>query len=784
MSLPYGPRFVETDEEKAFDASIPQHTPITPFPVMEEVIAPTKEPDPAFARFHRSLPNIAKLTRDILDDDLDYTKALVVESNVDQMVDWAPNVLVWCADNRFIGTKPFPRQAEMLVRLFEEWCPRCSNPRWFKEGFPTAATFEEVERNCAMLEFGVCPHCKFKKGDGRSENIFVDPYELVAVWGQRSGKSAVSSMGISYLTHMNCALHTPWKTYGLTPGQVLDFTMVATMVKQSKEALWSNFKKMMENSYWFKQYKTVCDEEGHKHGVRETVRANETSFNFKHKGISVQNASNDHNALRGSTRFGFAIDELAFFDGDATSGRTRRNGAETYTSLNNSLMTLRQVTEEMAAKNRNSTVPNPLGFCISSPRAMNDAIMQLYRDRQSDRQSITSHEPTWKINPRLPLKSKAMQKLLEQPNGHRDFGAKPPLTDDPLFTRIGVVTQAFETALSTSDYQHAIQPSIRALPDEHRIASGRAIITTVTAAIDETYKPTVVKPVSAAALAALGPYRTLFEDLLERPLHTRPHVLGLDVGKSNNAMCIAGLCLADNGEKVITDFLVEIKPDTRRHVNTAHVFEEVVIPLLDRLNVVGVFYDQWQSLHQIQHLTNLKGALGPQNSPSEYRKWRADLKKSDDLPPFLAERVFFTVAEANLLVARMEQGDLLFPATERSMYDLVNDKKLRADLYPYAHLALQMSTVRVHGNRLLKPTDRDDDLFRAWAHAAIPALKDEVVRNLLLGEGKKSAKNRGESAPLGYVAVARGGRGITRVMPLDTGSTQTFIRRSGGGGKK
>lgn len=786
MVVEYKPLFIETDEERHRDRLIPTWQAVAPFPIVEDAVpAFARLPAPEFARFHKLLPDVRSLASSIVEDDFDYTKALVVESSVDQLVDWAPNVLVFVADPRFIGIKPYAKQAEMLVRLFEEWCPRCSNPDWFIHGFPTAATFEEVEKNCAMLEFGTCPHCKYTKKDGRLSNVFNDPDELIAVIGQRAGKSAVTSMGVSYLTHINCMLHTPWKTYGLTPGQVIDFTMVAVTVGQSEKALWSNFKQMLSQSYWFRKYKEVCDDYGQKHGIAETIRVNETFFKFRHKGIELHNASNNNKALRGATRFGFAIDELAFFDDDAKSGKTRGNGAETYTSLNNSLASLRQKAADVVAARPGSTIPNSLGFCVSSPRAMNDAIMQLYRDRKSDKKAVAMHLPTWDMNPNFPRNSKVVAGMLKQANGWRDFGARPPLTDNPLVSKGGIVEDAFKSALATDPtYGLILSPSVMANQDEFRIVNGRNVQTTAIAVIDEEYVPPKPKAISPKALAALGPHRALYEELLAKPASLRPHVLGIDMGTSNNSFALVASYLSDDG-LLITDFAVEIKGTSRIRVNIAHIFDNVIVPLIEKLNIVGVFYDQWNSLHHIQALTNLKGALGPLNSSQEVRKWKNDLRKEGELPPFIADQVRLTMADANLLVARLEQGDILFPKMERPMFDLVQDSRLEKNLTPFTHLALQFSTVRVsaNGSQLRKPADNgEDDIFRAWAVGAIMAFTDETVMALLKGASKKDVETKSDSAPLGYVSVGNAGRGVRRIPPGTTGSTSLVVRRTGNAG--
>lgn len=734
--------------------------------------------DRIVSRFQALLPDLDALTEKIISSDLDHTQAIEVQSRADDLVDWAPNVIVWCSDKRFIGMKPFAKQAEILLLLFEEFCPKCSDVKYVTN-IPTMDTIETIMSKVALLEFGGCPHCGYTKGQGRLDGHFVDPIELIAVVGQRSGKSALASLAISYLVHRNLHLRSPWQAYGLTPGQVIDFTIVATTAGQADKTLWSTFKGIFAESHWFRQYKAVCDEEGKKHGVKETIKVSETSISFEHKSMLIYFAANNPAGLRGTTRFGAAIDELGWFGDAGESGtkKVRSNGPETHSALSNACLTLRGAFDDVRALNANTNIPVPLMFNISSPRAMNDPIMTAYRELAGDKRVIRRHYATYEFTPKFP--KERLTRELSTPNGVRDFAAQPPITDDPLFQRIHVVTDCFKSPLATdSRYATALKPTTTGFVDDLEVPSGRQTISYITAGINDTigmFDYDAMKQIITSdpeAWEALGPLQSVFLDIAMKPPSRRPHIMGVDLGTKNNALAVVCGYLTTDKSKFITDFALEVKPSQSRSVNLADVFDKLIIALVEKLNVVAVFYDTWQSIHQIQTLSQRFGSLGPLNSPSERRKWLKDLRDRNEKPKFLADHYSLNVPDANMLVARMEQGDCLFPAMEVGITELLVNKSLDPVAYPYDQLALQLATVRVRGARLLKPIGGDDDMFRAWANAAVKAFTDDSVIDLLSQNlGSKSTNTR----PVGhsresYVALSQTGKGLRRSGNLSSGA--------------
>jgi hypothetical protein len=264
-------------------------------------------------------------------------------------------------------------------------------------------------------------------------------------------------------------------------------------------------------------------------------------------------------------------------------------------------------------------------------------------------------------------------------------------------------------------------------------------------------------------------WQDMVRELERRPLSARSHVFGIDLGSTNNAMGVVGGCLVRG--KFITTFACEVKPRSDRGVNIASVYDELIVPLVNKFHGVAVFYDRWQGLHQIQDLAKKFGSPGPLNSKADHRNWKRDLAKRGEAPRFVADQYSLSVADAKTLVGRLEQGECLFPSSEMGMMELLTDPRLKPEDYPYTHLMLQMCTVRARGIRLLKPLSGDDDLFRAWANAAFKALTDETVIGLLTQEGpaRPVATKLGMHRP-SHVSMGSVGKGLRRTESAAVGT--------------
>lgn len=93
------------------------------------------------------------------------------------------NIIDWVMGKEGLKLTPYPRQFQIFLGMFEDYCPYCSDMDLVKDmwGVPP----EEIIRRTAILQFGVCPHCNRNKRDFRQAGLIYDKHELVGVAGQR-----------------------------------------------------------------------------------------------------------------------------------------------------------------------------------------------------------------------------------------------------------------------------------------------------------------------------------------------------------------------------------------------------------------------------------------------------------------------------------------------------------------------------------------------------------------------------------------------------------------------
>jgi hypothetical protein len=99
----------------------------------------------------------------------------------------AKNYYEFCSKTLGYDFMPWPRQMWAALILFAEVCPRCSDPKWYRNVLqvpkrpPTSALLDHLQ----LLEYGVCPKCKANKYQLYTQGEIRLYNELVLVWGQR-----------------------------------------------------------------------------------------------------------------------------------------------------------------------------------------------------------------------------------------------------------------------------------------------------------------------------------------------------------------------------------------------------------------------------------------------------------------------------------------------------------------------------------------------------------------------------------------------------------------------
>lgn len=483
----------------------------------------------------------------------------------DQDAPRAKNVVDWMLGKNFLSLdrEPFPKQLEAAVKLFSDYCPVCSDTKFFDNIFDEQ--IQEILDRVMFLEHGVCPKCH--KNRIELEPLGLIPRnELCLAVGRRSGKTALmSGICATYQLHRFLTLpKSPHKIFKLLKGQDVRFTFTAFSTKQAERDLWRDFKSSLDEAPWFKSYHAMLDDMGKRVGG-QLYRTNISYLYYDHKKIFGSFENPDSRLLRGPTRAFSAIDELAVFDSDRHSSKVKANAHETYTVLDVAMKTIRASSKRLMEAG-DFNIPTALMLCGSSVMDAFDKIMALVKESQVKKSIIAYHLATWEFNPDLPIEAFSVEER-SAADFDREYGSIPPLAENPFL--------------------HLTEAQVRDLIDTNRSQIGR-------------YK--VIH--SSSQTGSLFTHLKILS-LLQDNKTTR--VLTVDAGETHNSFALVLGQIGAFGEAIV-ELILEAVPeregDRVRVVNFDKMFKECIVPIVSSLKVDVVLYDRWESSDHISRLEN------------------------------------------------------------------------------------------------------------------------------------------------------------------------------------
>ena len=612
----------------------------------------------------------------------------------------AKNVIDFAIGKDFLGSKLFSKQAEQAVRLFAEWCPECTDKEYIKN-VPVSDTMGQFQDHVVLLDKSVCPKCHKNKKE-LFESV---PVELVSCLGQRSGKSALSGGILStYILHRFLLIQNPARYYGLQDNSMIEITFVALDLNQIEGTLWSYFSGNIGSSPWFKEYNKAIKEKEKKLGVKpgSLCKIMDTYAWYGNKRILCSYRAADMKGLRGATRIVGAVDELGLFSSFTNavtkSKAIRANATETYTSLDNSLMTLRATCDSLWNKG-NYDVLYPYMINIGSPSNQYDKMMTLLKVGETDKRKVCMHLATWEANPAITRESLRSKELSNPVEFWRDFGALPPLSNSPLIGNEKVVYNC------KTEKQPIFKTRYKYVDD--KTGNGKFIAADVVSCIQD--KQTA-------------------------------RIITCDAGEKVNHFCISVHHIENKDNEIVLymDGIVEVAPeyiqekDDLISVHFPSMFD-IVTSLCKQLHVIMVVFDRWNSCGEIQRFKDLS-------------------IRADRYSPNIQDFKNF----ANLVYS----GNYRMPCWEYpSLTDLDITNKDAVKKAPYTHAAIQMATVQEIGKKVVKPDFGEDDIFRSIVSASHYALDLTTQKEMLLA-GVGTAKIITTNKNTGYcLGVVRGNSG-------------------------
>ena len=500
----------------------------------------------------------------LADDVLEYEKTSPLPRDLridDRDMPRAPNLYTFLTDSKFLNIKPYPfaKQLEIGTNMFAEACPYCSDKDYI-QCVPVRHRPEKFIENVQLMNFGVCPKCKKTKGEMHEAGDLKVPCELAGMAGQRGSKSQSLGMFVAYHVHNYLMNPSPQKMYGLLPNTDLHGQFTALTWQKAKDLLWDPISGYLKDSPWYNSYHALLKHYGEKYG-EELYQVKDIYARYRHKHLFMYPVGPDKNKIRGTTAFNGGIDEIGLFSVEENSTKVKMNGEEVYNSLRNSFRTLRSAYYKRLKTGRYNAMLPPFLACISSPLNKKDMIVKLYERSLTSKYIHGFHYATWEMNPNITKKDLDEEFTNDPIKAMRDFGAVPPNSSAPYIESLDQTA-----AIIGKKMKNAF--SITAMPCMSR--SGK--------------KNTTGKIV--------------FKNLPDN----NKRIMAIDAGEKFNSFAITVGYWDLTLEMPIFDGIAEIQPKPHEPLNFTFIYEDILLPIVERMNVQLVVADRWQSIKLLSDL--------------------------------------------------------------------------------------------------------------------------------------------------------------------------------------
>lgn len=494
----------------------------------------------------------------------------------------APNIIRWAVDAEYLN---FPSvqnvwgQYQALRDYFELRCPIC-NEGTTKDGdqgdcwgkSPEELRAEHLLEFNPLIQEDQCPSCKVTRSQFEEDRLFRGFNQMHMVIGQRAGKSVLAAIIATYIEHWLIAtgLATPGglaEYFGTVKRDPFEIAFLASSAVQAEDTVWAKYVGMREEAPWFQRFTSwITEAEKNQEstgGGHWTYSVSKKKISIGHPAIRLNMVSLSANAgaNRGRTRPAAFIDELAYFTGQDS----RLSAREAYRAMERSLRTIRSRSQMYGGPSWAGSI-----ISVTSPLTRSDYAWELLRNAPKLKRMYFQHRPTWRFSP-FETREGLNDEFLKDPIGaERDYGANPPGTAFPFI----VNQQRFATTVLT-DIPPIVSLGTRTFTDQ--VGHSYVGVTLLGAAYDFT---------------------------------RRGHYLTFDAGETFDsfAMTLSREDFVEGGDRprkvTVVVSVFRVVPEADKPIWFDSVVA-LVAELKEKINIVRVEFDRWQSTAPIQSIRNL-----------------------------------------------------------------------------------------------------------------------------------------------------------------------------------
>jgi hypothetical protein len=624
----------------------------------------------------------------------------------DQDIPLAKNFLDFYTNPQFkCDIVPFPKQIGIASELFTEVClnPKCTDIEFLNK-MPKDATIDQIRERITFMDNGVCK-CGLNRFDMWNDYNARRANTLALAVGQRAGKDQTLAFVAGYQDHRFLKLRNPAKVLNLASGNALFQTFTGIDFSQAKKATFIPYKHIIEKSKWYETYHAMLDRVAYKQG-RKLYNIGEDSISWNYHGLVTLVSSPDVRALRGVARRSWSITEYAYFY-SKTKAAVRLDAEGILEALQNSTAGVISGYDKCIEEGKFDT-PQPLTLLASSPRSIRDPIMTMLKIAEEDTSIVARHMSSFDFNPNLKESSLRAFKIRNPAKYKTSILAIPAdatsafITDKRLF--LNCVDKDRENAVKGRNTEIVS-------PTKVRLTSG------------------IIK-------------------INNKADRNSPKILSLDTSINQNSFAFALLHVEEHdiGTITIVDALYEVIPSKNKPCSYPDIYENIIVPICEELNVQMVITDRYPAGKQM--LQNLDQDL---EIPGMIRS---------------AKYADFVTFKQSLF-----NGSISFPAMECTADDTkqlaINNYPFSFEKKPVAHTMIQAITVEdLMGKKVDKGEGFTDDLFYALVNA-YAACNDPEFLETFLGSGEEPEAVQDE-----LVAVSRNYEGRSSDVSIRGGQNQ------------
>jgi len=248
-----------------------------------------------------------------------------------------------------------------------------------------------------LYRFNEVEYMHYLYNEGRINKLIDKPFSKVLMClGRRSGKTTVTACIIGYEAYRLLNKFCPQEYYGIMPEDEITFTCVATN-RETASILFSKVAGHLERSEFFRKFRTKPTSQ------RMSLFTQRDLDRYGKRGrpsIAIRVAACNAKGLRGQGNMIAALDEMAFFFMDETTGQ-KKVGKE---GDHDDRAVYKAVTPSVAKfKTPGTNAPEGKIICISSPGPKSGMFYEEYERGfdEGPEDLLVIQAPTWEIDPNL-----------------------------------------------------------------------------------------------------------------------------------------------------------------------------------------------------------------------------------------------------------------------------------------------------------------------------------------------------------------------------------------------